>query len=177
MNETMDQPTFVDGVLESQTPPNQNGFVTFNVAVEGFQYPVRMSTKLPAVIEQVSTVGIDPARWHYVPKQGNENPNKPGTHYVNRGLSKVELLSAAESAPRAAQNGSSAPAATGGDKDVLIVRQTVVKALSPALGYVAQMQGMDRVNAEAALLALAGRLERVILDGFPNPAADDDIPF
>ena len=172
----MDQATFVDGVLESQTPPNANGFVTFNITVDGKQYPVRVATKLPAVLEQARTVGIDAARWHYTPSQGKENPNKPGTHYVNRALAKVELLSAAETP----QNGTTAPAATGGSKDSLIVRQTVVKALSPAFSGLLAHAPADRVVAESYLLGLAGRLERAVLDGFFNPAApqdSDDIPF
>ena len=54
----------------------KNGWTTFHVNV-GTQYPVKLSTKLPAMIEAGRAVGTDTATWTYKESDGNENPNKP----------------------------------------------------------------------------------------------------
>ncbi len=113
----------------------KNGWTSFAVNV-GTQYPVRLQTKLPAIIEQARAVGGEVATWHYKESQGNPNPNRPGEFYKNKYLESVEAGGATITPPA----GGSAPApqqrpvesAHGpvslGDKDRLISRQVCLKA-------------------------------------------------
>ena len=67
----------------------KNGWTAFAINV-GSQYPVKLSTKVAAIIDSARAVGGDVATWTYKETEGNENPNRPGTHYMNRYLEKVE---------------------------------------------------------------------------------------
>ena len=118
----------------------RNGWTSFAIAVPGKQYPVKLSTKLPALIDQGRAVGDQVATWRFKESQGGENPNKPGTYYTNRYLDGVTVgVAEGEAAPAAsapASSSSSTPqtgkfqALAGGDRERSIVRQTCVKAAS-----------------------------------------------
>lgn len=203
MNETYDQPTFVDGACAAATTPNAHGFVTFEIQVDGFQYPVKLSTKSGPVIEQARTVGGNPARWHYTPSQGGQNPHNPGTFYTNRRLSKVEPLLTADGPPPSSapadQPGTPAPSLpaspatqvpvpeavpslpASGDRDntpARIARYGAVEVLAATFNQIAVMShGPDRSALEASAMGLAARLAVFVEHG---PATGDDldnIPF
>lgn len=77
------------GTLKSWPFPNQHGWMRFEVDV-GKQWPVKLDTKIEAIIEQVRKLGTAEGAWHFNESDGNPNPNQPGTFYKNRLLSKVE---------------------------------------------------------------------------------------
>lgn len=106
-----------------------NGWTEFSISVDGSQYPLRLSTKLPALIEQARAVGDARSVWTYKASQGKENPNRPGTFYENRYLEKVEI--GGGDFP-AAGNGASEQRAPlhAGDKDRAITRMAVLKAVA-----------------------------------------------
>lgn len=114
----------------------KNGWTSFSVDV-GTQYPVRLSTKVAAIIESARAVGSEVATWTFKESQGNENPNKPGTYYTNKYLDKVEVGSQDGGAPETVStaSGTAAPVPTPhhepiapADKDRAIVRQACLKA-------------------------------------------------
>jgi len=65
-------------------------WVKFNIDV-GTQYPLGLSTKKESIIQAARAVGGEVATWTFKESQGNENPNKPGSYYMNRYLDKVEV--------------------------------------------------------------------------------------
>ncbi len=115
------------GVCEETS--EKNDWTTFSVNV-GRTYPLRLQTKLEAIVEQGRAAKKQEAIWTFDESQGQENPNKPGTHYINRRLVKVEV--GGELDPALA----SASAPTGGgtghvrsdEERASIELQTVVKA-------------------------------------------------
>jgi hypothetical protein len=118
----------VEGFCEEIT--EKNDWTTFNINI-GSQYPVRLSTKLEALIKQGREAKKERAVWSFSESQGGENPNKPGTHYINRRLEKVEVGGALD--PTQARGG---PAGNAGgrssDERHSIERQTIIKAAMAA---------------------------------------------
>ena len=55
----------------------KNDWTTFNINV-GRQYPVRLSTKLEALVKAGREAKNNKAVWTFSESQGGENPNKPG---------------------------------------------------------------------------------------------------
>lgn len=100
--------TIVGKCIEIEQRPDSD-WVKFNIDV-GSQYPVKLSTKVEKVIEEARGVGGDVASWTFKETQGNENPNKPGTHYMNRWLNKVEV--GEHAAPATGAAGGTAPVQT-----------------------------------------------------------------
>jgi hypothetical protein len=157
-----------EGVCEEIS--EKNGWTSFAINV-GRQYPVRLSTKLPALIEQGRAAGQERAVWSAKESQGGENPNKPGTFYTNRYLDGVEVGGAIS--PAAANASGGASRTTGNDETRgSIERQTIVKAAMPL--YPA---GLITTNAEffALLLELEAFCSGVV--PVPEVAVDDGIPF
>ena len=146
----------------------KNGWTQFSVNV-GSQYPVRLSTKVQAVIDQARAAGQEQAVWTFKESQGKENPNKPGTFYVNRYLSGVEpggtIQQNATSSPGA--RGTSTPDETRGS----IERQTIVKA-----AITLYPDGL--ILTDGDFFSLLARLAEFCagIDATP-PADDEDIPF
>lgn len=150
----------------------KNGWIAFSIDV-GSQYPVRLSTKLPALIEQGRAAGQQQAVWTFKETQGGENPNKPGTFYTNRYLDHVEVGGTAEAPRPQAQAPASAPThqpLPPGDKDRAITRMAVLKA---AAEIVASKGATDDPALET--IALAVRFEQWVYRDVPN--GDDGIPF
>lgn len=157
----------------------KNGWTAFNIMVPGKQYPVKLSTKLPALIDAGRAVGDAVATWTYKESQGNENPNKPGTYYMNRYFEAVELGAVAQAASPAsgsppAQSGNYA-ALPAGDRERSIVRQTSIKAAAELF------MGRGEIGSEPddpdwtfAVIQAAARFETWILRDLTPP---DDIPF
>ncbi len=166
-----------EGVCEEIS--EKNGWTTFAISVEGNNYPVRLSSKLPALIEQGRAAGQQKAVWTAKESQGNENPNKPGTHYTNRYLDGVEVGGTVA----AGASGS----ATGGAKTqtvdstrASIERQVIVKEM------VQHYPGITNVVFTVdQWWGLVGELEEFLANGVPKvaPVMDEhgetasDIPF
>lgn len=157
----------------------KNGWTSFAINV-GSTYPVRLSTKLPALIEQGRAVGNEYAFWTFKESQGGENPNKPGTFYTNRYFESVTTEATASDSEGAqttsvthTRQGSTwtAGGSTQDETRGSIERQTIVKA---AIGlYPVELK------TDAEFFALLLRLEAFCSGSFavPEVASDDGIPF
>lgn len=144
----------------------KNGWVEFSVDA-GTQYPVRLSTKLPALIEQARAVGDALGSWTYKESQGKENPNRPGTFYTNRYLEGVTIGGEQQS-----PNGDPHRAPMhAGDKDRAITRMAVLKAVAEL--YHGSLGDNDTDNDVVVLKVMetAGRFERWIMRDI------DEVPF
>lgn len=170
--------TIVGTCEEIEQKPGSE-WVRFKINV-GTQYPVTLSTKLPSLIEQARAVGTDTATWTFKESQGNENPNRPGTYYMNRWLEKVEASehdappdnTGVTAAPERPQAGVHAPVAVG-DKDRLVTRQTCLKVagqLFSGKGNVEKVGEGERDNV-SELIAAAARMELWVYRDI------DDVPF
>ena len=168
MSESVDKQ--IEGVCEEIS--EKNGWTAFHINV-GSQYPVRLSTKLPALIEKGRAVGQQHAVWSFKESQGGENPNKPGSFYTNRYFDDVEV--GGVPAPFAgnphpqAQTAVSTPTHAPlppGDKDRAITRMAVLKA---AAEVVASKGTSDDPGLET--IALASRFETWVYRDV------DDLPF
>ena len=156
-----DEPVKVqyEGVCEEIS--EKNGWTTFAINV-GRQYPVRLSTKLPALIEQGRAAGDQRAVWSAKESQGGENPNKPGTHYTNRYLDGVVvgvLPNDPHDPSQVPRPSISSPTHTPyaqGDKDRAITRMAVLKAAAEVCASVDYAPGED-IGSE--VIALAHRFE------------------
>ncbi len=155
----------------------KNGWTSFAINV-GSQYPVRLSTKLPALIEQGRAVGQEYALWTFKESQGGENPNKPGTFYTNRYFESVttDVDAAPEPAsPRPqAQAASSAPTHVPlppGDKDRAITRMAVLKAAAEIVAAVVGRLDVEVSDPCSEAIALASRFETWVYRDV------DDLPF
>ena len=162
----------IEGVCEEIS--EKNGWTAFAINV-GSQYPVRLSTKLPALIDKGRAVGQQHAVWTFKESQGGENPNKPGTFYTNRYFDDVEVGGTvdpeqAASPPVASRN---AGGSRSGSTDRSIERQVILKEM------VQHYPGLDKLDV-AAWWDLMGRLDNFMVNG-PAVNADgqtaDDIPF
>jgi hypothetical protein len=159
----------------------KNGWTSFHINV-GSQYPVRLSTKVAAIIEQGRGVGQETATWTFKESQGGENPNKPGTYYTNRYLDKVEAGSVAEpdtasgtgQAPQRPTEGVHEPLPIG-DRERGIVRQACLKAAATLFTGKGNVEVIsddpaDRDNV-TEVIAAAQRFENWVMRDL------DDIPF
>lgn len=159
----------IEGVCDEIS--EKNGWTTFSINV-GSQYPVRLSTKLPALIEQGRAAGQQRAVWSFKESQGKENPNKPGTHFTNRYLDSVEVGGTATVSSGSAPSG--AKISTSDETRGSIERQVIVKAAMPL--YPAGL-----ITTDAEFFALLAKLEAFCADGAVAPEVkaddDDDIPF
>lgn len=63
------------------------GWTTFSIAVHGQQYPVKLSTKKPELVDLATAVGKQTATWGYLESDGKPNPH--GGFYKNRWLNSV----------------------------------------------------------------------------------------
>lgn len=155
----------------------KNGWTSFAIDV-GTQYPVRLQTKLPALIDQARSVGQQRAVWTYKESQGNENPNKPGTYYMNRYLEGAEVGGTVTETPGPSP---SQPRGNGGrssDERGSIERQVIIKEM------VQHYPNVDSLSVDQ-WWGLMGELEEFLANGVPKvaPAVDEhgataeDIPF
>lgn len=158
----------IEGVCEEIS--EKNGWTSFAINV-GSQYPVRLSTKLPALIEQGRAAGQQRAVWTFKETQGGENPNKPGTHYTNRYFDSVEVggtVTEAANLPAASSSGTTHAPLPPGDKDRAITRMAVLKA---AAEVGASIEYAHREDIAGEVIAMAARFETWVMRDV------DDIPF
>ena len=169
----------------------KNDWVTFNINV-GSQYPVRLSTKLDALITQGREAKKNKAIWTFAESKGGENPNKPGTHYINRRLEKVEVGGTLDpSQAQGPSGGSTAGTSRSPDERHSIERQTIVKAALPIYDqfaddepFFAFMEKLAAFVAGAPTPAAPAAKATQSSSGDPGPTPpasefppDDDIPF
>ncbi len=153
----------------------KNGWTQFSIDV-GTKYPVRLSTKLPALVEQGRAAGNQDAVWSYLETQGGENPNKPGTYYTNRYLEGVEVGGTADpaAAPSSAEPSRNAGGSRTGATDRSIERQVILKEM------VQHYPGLKDGLTVDAWWALMDRLDNFMVNGAAVKAdgsTADDIPF
>lgn len=154
----------------------RNGWTAFAINVEGKQYPIKLSTKLPALIEKGRAMGTQVATWSYKESQGGENPNKPGTFYTNRYFEGVEP--GGEAAP--AGGSSPAPVAhhdpiAQADRDRAISRMSCLSSAATLLQGVSFEGEGQRLTAWLSAARAAEVL--VYRDIDPDVVPDDDPPF
>lgn len=162
----------------------KNGWTAFSIDV-GSQYPVKLSTKVAAIIESARAVGSEVSTWTFKESQGNENPNKPGTYYMNRYLDKVEVGTQDGGPPGpetvSTASGTTAPVPTPhhdpiapADKDRAISRMSCLSSAAVLLqGIVFENEG-QRI---AAWIAASAAAERHVYRDIEDPEYDPDIPF
>ena len=166
----------------------RNGWTSFAISVPGKQYPVKLSTKLPALIEQGRAVGDQVATWRYKETESekiNENTGKP---FVNRYFESVtpgaQAAPTDQPAAAAPASGSSPasqsgkyPSLAGGDRERSIVRQTCIKAAAEL--YMGRgepaVDDPDAPDYALDVIRAAGRFENWILRDLVNP--DEEVPF
>ena len=163
----------IEGVCEEIS--EKNGWTAFSINV-GSTYPVRLSTKLPALVDEGRAAGQQRAVWSFSESEGAENPNKPGTNYINRRLEKVEVGGSVT------QQASSSPSRNGGtstndETRSSIERQTIVKAAMP-------LYPDALIKSDAEFFGLLLRLEAFCAGTMtvaeatgPNEDDDSGIPF
>ena len=140
----------------------------------GGQYPVRLSTKLQPLIELGKAVGSNLATWTYEESQGNPNPNRPGTFYMNRYLSKVEVGGADPGPENASAPPSSAPHHSpliAGDKDRAITRMACLKATAELYHGALGSNDVDNDVIVFKIMETTGRFEQWIYRDI------DEVPF
>ncbi len=162
----------IEGVCEEIS--EKNGWTSFAINV-GSQYPVRLSTKLPALIDQGRAVGSQRAVWSFKESQGGENPNKPGTFYTNRYFDGVEVGGSAmpdlapHPQPQATSSAATHAPLPPGDKDRAITRMAVLKAAAEIVA--ANHAFAQNTDPAADAIAVAERFERWVYRDV------DEIPF
>lgn len=168
----------------------EGGWSEFHVAVEGNQYPLRLSTKLDDIKEQArAAFGMGETLWTFGQSDGKENPNRPGTFYKNRRLKKAEVGGTPDPAlqqPGTLERlpGLPSPPVTD-DRAESIERQVILKAFAPLLqaGNDFELEQwwklVERADAWFAT-PRAGAAKGAEVPPPPPPAAaddDDGIPF
>lgn len=167
------------------------GWVEFQIRIAGREHPVRLETKKAEIIAQGRAVGTGEAVWSYNERDGNPNPNRPGTFYKNRMLLGAELVTAEN---RAAATQAAATTVVqnygggrSGDERRSIERQTIVKAaahLRPSFAgdteFFVFLDALHEWVTEGASVA-SGATESAGEPGGghdqPPPPDDGDVPY
>jgi hypothetical protein len=169
--------TVVGQCVEIEQKPGSE-WVGFKINV-GTQYPVKLSTKKQEIIDAGRAVGSEVATWTFKETQGNENPNRPGTYYMNRYLDKVEVGEQAATASGTPAQTSPVPTPhhepiAPADKDRAITRMSCLSSAAALLqGVVFENEG-QRI---AGWVAAAAAAERHVYRDIEAPDYDPDIPF
>ena len=153
----------------------KNCWTKFSIDV-GSQYPIGLSTKLPALIEQARAVGDAKSVWTFKESQGGENPNRPGTFYTNRYLEGVSVGGTATPTPDS--NGSQVRS-DGVDWDAKERRDYRSRAWAQTLGAFTHTISVND-KPEDVFLRLQPFQRKIFNDvcgSFAYPADDSDIPF
>ncbi len=150
-----------------QVTQSRGEWTEFHVELPGKQYPVKLSSKQPAIKEaaQAAVNANAIAVWTYSQRDGKENPHKPGTFYKNRYLESVVIggtldPALAEQQQTHQQEGSGDGAAqqtrtfSTDERGVSIERQVIIKAITPLWGN----EGLGLTTLDA-FFAFADRLD------------------
>jgi hypothetical protein len=144
----------------------RNGWTEFHINV-GSKYPLKLATKIEALIKDARAVGNAPSTWKFKESEGNPNPNRPGSFYMNRYLEGVE--------PSGIFQGVTLPEAIHapipmGDRDRTITRMACLKAAT-VLYQGAPVASEAPVDPALAAIVAAGRFENWVYRDI------DDVPF
>ena len=79
----------VTGTL-SGVEPRSGGWMRFSILEAGKQYPVKVDTKKPEIIQQATAMlGQQVSAQINCSDSGNPNPNSPGNNFINRYLNQI----------------------------------------------------------------------------------------
>jgi hypothetical protein len=155
----------------------RSGWTTFHIDI-GRQYPVKLATKLPPLIEAGRDAGQDVHDWTYIERESDTINEHTGKPYVNRYL---EGIDAAGAAAPAVQQAAGAPVAgprplPPGDKDRAITRMACLRTAAQALAPT--YKPGSEADIPLDVMAAAARFETWVYRGI-DPATDDvdGIPF
>jgi hypothetical protein len=137
MSERLTAVGTLGGIMEKT-----GGWHEIHVNLPGKQYPLKVSTKKQELVELARAAGENVMEWTYTEQDsGRENPNRPGTNYVNRYFEGVAPVS--ENAPNA--NPTPRPTQSGAGegmskeewarKDSAIHKMACIKAAADALKH------------------------------------------
>ena len=121
---------FCEGIME------RGDWTEFHINI-GKQYAVKLSTKLPEVIEAGRAAGKEQAIWRFGEADGADNPHRPGTKYKNRRLSGVEVggqLTMSDTGSSSSGGGGGRGGGGGAhspEERRSIEKQTILKAMIP----------------------------------------------
>lgn len=166
------------GTLKSWPFPNDHGWMRFEVDI-GKQYPVKLDTKIEAIIEQVRELGTAEGAWHYNESDGNPNPNQPGTFYKNRLLSKVEPVSGdgQTAIPVSASSGSSDERMTKADWDNKDRRNYRSRSWAQTISALPKQEGETDEDYFLRLQKFQRKVYGDITGSFAYPEDGSDLPF
>lgn len=104
MSETQTAVGVLAGITEKPT-----GWSTISVSRIGSDYPLKLDTKIPELIELARAAGQETMEWRYTEEDsGTPNPHRPGSNYVNRRFVGVSPVG---STPESATDSVATPAA------------------------------------------------------------------
>lgn len=167
---------YVSGILTAVSH-RQGGWIRAEIEEPGKQYPRKLDTKKPELVQAAqSMVGQPVTAMYNEVDSGNPNPNRPGTNYINRYLEQISLgftdVSGYNPQPTHAQpqqRQGAAPqvqqrAQPQGDpeKDKRITRMACLKASSQLL----MVLGVDDQNL-ASLMRINEQLVKYVYEGLP----------
>lgn len=117
----------VTGVL-SGLEPRSNGWMRFSILEQGKQYPVKVDTKKPEIIQQATAMmGQAVSAEINCSDSGNPNPNQPGQNFINRYLNKI-----GPAGTLAAPAATGAPAAADPNDPVAVAKAALAAAEAQA---------------------------------------------
>ena len=165
-----DKETIV-GVLDGITE-KPSGWTEIQVRVDGWQYPVKMATKLAPLVELARAAGTETMEWTFKKRESDQINPHSGKPFINRYF---EGVSPVGTAP--------ARAAYSPDlKDRMIVRQTCLKAAAVIIGPYGARADSEDLALET--MKAAQRFETWVyrdIDSVPFAPElsehDDGIPF
>lgn len=162
----------------------KNGGWTQFVIDVGRQYPLKLDTKIPAVVEACRAFGEGTGVWHYNESPGNPNPNKPGTFYPNRYLSKVEPVTGdGQSSTHSAADGGSEERMTKTDWDNKERRDYRSRAWAQTLSLFTPHVDLQTLLPEqmdlvfGAMQTWQRKIYHDVTGNFSYPDDESDLPF
>jgi len=161
-------------------------WTTFHIDV-GRQYPVKLSTKLPPIIElgRAASKAEGAFDWSYTESQGGANPHKPGEFFTNRYLTGVEpagSVATPDAAPEPrAQSNHGSDGMTKEEwarKDSAIHKMACIKTAAAALTHTMpadpSFEDLNKFNERVIHLSQA--FHRSVLAERDDPSGED-VPF
>lgn len=165
-------------------------WTAFSIEVDGWEHPIKLSTKLAPLIELGRAASKDGGAfdWTYKESQGKENPHRPGTYYMDRYLSGVEAAGSSAAAPDSALPPGGRPESTSrgegmtkeewARKDSAIHKMACIKTAADALKHTVPAdptsEDLNTFLQRVTHLTLAWH--RQVLAERDDPAGED-IPF
>lgn len=149
--------------------PKTSGWMRFSISVPGDQYPLKVDTKKPEIIEAAKALlGQDVTVQVNVQDSGNPNENKPGTNYMNRYLNEIAPAGEAAAQQQATQQQASPGAGQAGGASPGEGQAGAARSIVPEHERTRQIRIMrQHCWANAVALGAAGQIGRLGADGKP----------